>query len=98
MTLKIWDAFLCEGNKVLIRWCIAIYLHHEERLLRTKDQAQVMQILKHRVIEAKVKLFEKKNLSKIFKHQKTQKFIRKLTEKEKYSRIKKCFREKNSKI
>lgn len=53
ITLKIWDAFLCEGNKVMVRWCIAIYLHHEERLLRTHDQAQVMQILKHRVIEYK---------------------------------------------
>jgi len=53
ITLKIWDAFLCEGNKVLVRWCLAIYLHHEEKLLRAKDQAQVMQILKHRVIETK---------------------------------------------
>lgn len=57
ITLKIWDAFLCEGNKVMVRWCIAIYLHHEERLLRTHDQAQVMQILKHRVIEYKVIIF-----------------------------------------
>ena len=59
ITLKIWDAFLCEGNKVLIRWCLAILLHHEEKLLKTFDQAQVMQILKNRAIEAKVSFIKK---------------------------------------
>lgn len=54
VTLRIWDAFLCEGNKVLVRWCLALYIHQEERLLKCRDQAQVMQILKHKIIDIKV--------------------------------------------
>ena len=54
ITLKIWDAFLCEGNKVLIRWVLAVYMHHEQRLLRCNDQGQIMQILRYRKIEAEV--------------------------------------------
>jgi len=53
VTLRIWDAFLCEGNKVLVRWCLALYIHQEERLLKCRDQAQVMQILKHKIIDIK---------------------------------------------
>ena len=40
VTLKIWDAFLAEGNKVLIRWVLAIYMFNEARLLRTTDQGK----------------------------------------------------------
>ena len=54
VTLRIWDAFLCEGNKVLVRWCLALYIHQEERLMKCRDQAQVMQILKHKIIDIKV--------------------------------------------
>ena len=54
ITLKIWDAFLCEGNKVLIRWVLAIYMYHEKRLMNAKDQGQVMQILRYYKVEQKV--------------------------------------------
>ena len=57
ITLKIWDAFLCEGNKVLIRWVLAIYMYHEKRLMNAKDQGQVMQILRYYKIEQKVMIF-----------------------------------------
>jgi len=53
ITLKIWDAFLCEGNKVLIRWVLAIYMYHEKRLMNAKDQGQVMQILRYYKVEQK---------------------------------------------
>ena len=56
ITLKIWDAFLCEGNKVLIRWVLAIYMYHEKRLMNAKDQGQVMQILRYYKVEQKVNL------------------------------------------
>ena len=68
VTLKIWDAFLAEGNKVkklsnfviefelkvLIRWVLAIYMFNESRLLHSTDQGQVMQVLRYHRIDQKV--------------------------------------------
>ena len=45
----------CEGNKVLVRWCLALYINQQERLLKCQDQGQVMQILKHRIVDIKVR-------------------------------------------
>ncbi|CAG5087134.1 Oidioi.mRNA.OKI2018_I69.PAR.g11464.t1.cds [Oikopleura dioica] len=59
VTLKIWDAFLFEGNKVLIRWCIAIFLYHEDKLLKCCDSSQVMQTLRSN------KLLEPKDFDRI---------------------------------
>jgi len=53
VTLKIWDAFLAEGNKVLIRWVLAIYMFNESRLLHSTDQGQVMQVLRYHRIDQK---------------------------------------------
>lgn len=68
VTLKIWDAFLFEGNKVelrllnfinsievLIRWCIAIFMYNEDKLLKCSDSSQVMQVLRtNKLLEPKV--------------------------------------------
>lgn len=61
-TLKIWDAFLCESNKVLIRWCIAIFMFHEEKLLQTSDHSCVIQILRQN------KLMESKDFDTVQNH------------------------------
>jgi len=54
VTLKIWDAFLFEGNKVLIRWCIAIFMYNEDKLLKCSDSSQVMQVLRtNKLLEPK---------------------------------------------
>ena len=42
------------GSKVLIRWVLAFYMHHEQRLLQTNDAGQIMQILRYNKIESKV--------------------------------------------
>jgi hypothetical protein len=41
--------------KVLIRWCIAIFMYNEDKLLKCSDSSQVMQVLRtNKLLEPKV--------------------------------------------
>jgi hypothetical protein len=46
VTLRIWDMFLNEGNKVLFRISAALFKLHEKRLLAVKDASDLFTVLR----------------------------------------------------
>ncbi|KAJ8247641.1 hypothetical protein GJAV_G00248600 [Gymnothorax javanicus] len=44
--LRIWDAFLCEGIKVLFRYALALLKYREEDLLKIQDKVEMYQYLR----------------------------------------------------
>ncbi|XP_029459785.1 TBC1 domain family member 2A isoform X2 [Rhinatrema bivittatum] len=43
--LRVWDAFLYEGTKVIFRYALAIFKYNEEQILRINDSAEIYQYL-----------------------------------------------------
>uniref|UniRef100_A0A663N8A9 TBC1 domain family member 2 n=1 Tax=Athene cunicularia TaxID=194338 RepID=A0A663N8A9_ATHCN len=44
--LRVWDAFLYEGTKVIFRYALAIFKYNEEEILRIHDSVEVYQYLR----------------------------------------------------
>ncbi|XP_017515238.3 TBC1 domain family member 2A isoform X1 [Manis javanica] len=44
--LRVWDAFLYEGIKVLFRYALAIFKYNEEEILRLQDGLEIYQYLR----------------------------------------------------
>ncbi|GAA6093026.1 TBC1 domain family member 2A [Tachysurus ichikawai] len=44
--LKVWDAFLYEGTKVLFRYALAIFKYKEEDILKIHDNVEIYQYLR----------------------------------------------------
>ncbi|KAH1169360.1 hypothetical protein KIL84_013950 [Mauremys mutica] len=44
--LRVWDAFLYEGTKVIFRYALAIFKYNEEEILRIHDSLEVYQYLR----------------------------------------------------
>ncbi|NXF88923.1 TBD2A protein, partial [Eubucco bourcierii] len=43
--LRVWDAFLYEGSKVIFRYALAIFKYKEEEILRIHDSVEIYQYL-----------------------------------------------------
>nr|XP_033774031.1 TBC1 domain family member 2A [Geotrypetes seraphini] len=43
--LRVWDAFLYEGTKVIFRYALAIFKYNEEEILRIHDSTEIYQYL-----------------------------------------------------
>ncbi|NXC70042.1 TBD2A protein, partial [Anhinga anhinga] len=43
--LRVWDAFLYEGTKVIFRYALAIFKYNEEEILRIHDSVEIYQYL-----------------------------------------------------
>lgn len=44
--LRVWDAFLYEGTKVIFRYALAIFKYHEEEILKLHDNLEIYQYLR----------------------------------------------------
>ncbi|XP_058998080.1 TBC1 domain family member 2A isoform X4 [Mustela nigripes] len=44
--LRVWDAFLYEGTKVIFRYALAIFKYNEEEILRLQDALEIYQYLR----------------------------------------------------
>ncbi|XP_037348936.1 TBC1 domain family member 2A isoform X1 [Talpa occidentalis] len=44
--LRVWDAFLYEGTKVLFRYALAIFKYNEEEILRLQDSLEIYQYMR----------------------------------------------------
>lgn len=44
-TLRVWDAFVFEGGKILFRVCLALLHLHERQILQAKNATEVYQLL-----------------------------------------------------
>ncbi|XP_054145958.1 TBC1 domain family member 2A [Melozone crissalis] len=44
--LRVWDAFLYEGTKVIFRYSLAIFKYNEEEILRIHDSVEIYQYLR----------------------------------------------------
>ncbi|KGL85193.1 TBC1 domain family member 2A, partial [Tinamus guttatus] len=44
--LRVWDAFLYEGTKVIFRYALAIFKYNEEEILRIHDNVEIYQYLR----------------------------------------------------
>ncbi|NXU96767.1 TBD2A protein, partial [Cettia cetti] len=44
--LRVWDAFLYEGTKVIFRYALAIFKYNEEEILRIRDSVEIYQYLR----------------------------------------------------
>ncbi|NWV43553.1 TBD2A protein, partial [Grantiella picta] len=44
--LRVWDAFLYEGTKVIFRYALAIFKYNEEEILRIHDSVEIYQYLR----------------------------------------------------
>lgn len=44
--LRVWDAFLYEGTKVVFRYALAIFKYNEEEILRLQDGLEIYQYLR----------------------------------------------------
>ncbi|XP_004455856.2 TBC1 domain family member 2A isoform X2 [Dasypus novemcinctus] len=44
--LRVWDAFLYEGSKVVFRYALAIFKYNEEAILRLQDGLEIYQYLR----------------------------------------------------
>ncbi|NXG47569.1 TBD2A protein, partial [Psilopogon haemacephalus] len=44
--LRVWDAFLYEGSKVIFRYALAIFKYNEEEILRIHDSVEIYQYLR----------------------------------------------------
>ncbi|XP_071437345.1 TBC1 domain family member 2A isoform X1 [Pithys albifrons albifrons] len=44
--LRVWDAFLYEGTKVIFRYALAIFKYNEEEILRIHDGVEIYQYLR----------------------------------------------------
>ncbi|KFP36046.1 TBC1 domain family member 2A, partial [Chlamydotis macqueenii] len=44
--LRVWDAFLYEGTKVIFRYALAIFKYNEEEILRINDSVEIYQYLR----------------------------------------------------
>ncbi|XP_075771111.1 TBC1 domain family member 2A isoform X2 [Pelodiscus sinensis] len=44
--LRVWDAFLYEGTKVIFRYALAIFKYNEEAIVRLQDGAEIYQYLR----------------------------------------------------
>ncbi|XP_032642186.1 TBC1 domain family member 2A isoform X5 [Chelonoidis abingdonii] len=44
--LRVWDAFLYEGTKVIFRYALAIFKYNEEEILRIRDSLEIYQYLR----------------------------------------------------
>lgn len=44
--LRVWDAFLYEGTKVVFRYALAIFKYNEEAILRLQDSLEIYQYLR----------------------------------------------------
>uniref|UniRef100_I3ND92 TBC1 domain family member 2 n=1 Tax=Ictidomys tridecemlineatus TaxID=43179 RepID=I3ND92_ICTTR len=44
--LRVWDAFLYEGTKVVFRYALAIFKYNEEEILRLQDSLEIYQYLR----------------------------------------------------
>ncbi|NWW37660.1 TBD2A protein, partial [Panurus biarmicus] len=44
--LRVWDAFLYEGTKVIFRYALAIFKYNEEEILRIQDGVEIYQYLR----------------------------------------------------
>ncbi|XP_078382204.1 TBC1 domain family member 2B-like [Oculina patagonica] len=45
-TLRVWDTFLFEGNKVLFRFALAVFKSSEEQLLKCEDHMSIFNFLR----------------------------------------------------
>ncbi|XP_069486705.1 TBC1 domain family member 2A isoform X2 [Ambystoma mexicanum] len=45
MLLKVWDAFLYEGTKVIFRYALAIFKYNEEEILKKQETIEIYQYL-----------------------------------------------------
>jgi len=45
-TLRVWDTFLFEGNKVLFRFALAVFKSSEEQLLKCQDHMSIFNFLR----------------------------------------------------
>ncbi|XP_018425487.1 PREDICTED: TBC1 domain family member 2A [Nanorana parkeri] len=43
--LRVWDAFLYEGTKVIFRYALAIFKYNEEEILKLNDEIEIYQYL-----------------------------------------------------
>ncbi|CAI9565189.1 unnamed protein product, partial [Staurois parvus] len=43
--LRVWDAFLYEGTKVIFRYALAIFKYNEEEILKLNDEMEIYQYL-----------------------------------------------------
>ncbi|XP_040273781.1 TBC1 domain family member 2A isoform X2 [Bufo bufo] len=43
--LRVWDAFLYEGTKVIFRYALAIFKYNEEEILKLTDETEIYQYL-----------------------------------------------------
>ncbi|KAM4807894.1 TBC1 domain family member 2A [Rhinophrynus dorsalis] len=43
--LRVWDAFLYEGTKVIFRYALAIFKYNEEEILKIKEESDIYQYL-----------------------------------------------------
>lgn len=43
--LRVWDAFLYEGTKVIFRYALAIFKYNEEEILKLNDETEIYQYL-----------------------------------------------------
>ncbi|XP_008140361.2 TBC1 domain family member 2A isoform X1 [Eptesicus fuscus] len=46
LLLRVWDAFLYEGTKVVFRYALAIFKYTEEEILRLQDSLEIYQYLR----------------------------------------------------
>ncbi|XP_036033135.1 TBC1 domain family member 2A isoform X2 [Onychomys torridus] len=44
--LRVWDAFLYEGTKVVFRYALAVFKYNEEEILRLQDSLEIYQYLR----------------------------------------------------
>lgn len=44
--LRVWDAFLYEGTKVVFRYALAIFKYNEEEILRLQDSLEIYQYMR----------------------------------------------------
>ncbi|XP_012576782.1 PREDICTED: TBC1 domain family member 2A isoform X2 [Condylura cristata] len=44
--LRVWDAFLYEGTKVVFRYALAIFKYNEEEILRLQDNLEIYQYMR----------------------------------------------------
>ncbi|XP_020623256.1 TBC1 domain family member 2B-like [Orbicella faveolata] len=60
-TLRVWDTFLFEGNKVLFRFALAVFKSSEEQLLKCQDHMSIFNFLR----QMPEKVTDANNLSQI---------------------------------
>ena len=44
--LRVWDVFLCEGNKALFRIAVALIQSHEQAIVNARDHEELFQVFK----------------------------------------------------